>query len=58
MFIKDWFPFGEQCEQKCCCCCCEYEGVGGQEIGLVEEELGAGAEIAELARLVMLPDVK
>ena len=32
--------------------------MGGQEIGLVEEELGAGAEIAGLARLVMLPDVK
>jgi hypothetical protein len=35
--------------------------VGGQEIGLVEvvEELGAGAaEKAELARLVMLPEVK
>ena len=29
--------------------------MGGQKIGLVEEELGAGAEIA---RLVMLPDVK
>ena len=29
--------------------------MGGQEIGLVVEELGAGAE---LARLVMLPDVK
>ena len=32
--------------------------MGGQEIGLVEEELGTGAEKAELARLVMLPEVK
>ena len=37
-------------------CCCEREGVGGQEIGLVEQE-GAGAE-TELTRLVVLPDVK
>ena len=51
MFVNDWFLLGEQREQKFCCCCCECEGVGGQEIGLVEgvEELGAGAaENAEL----------
>ena len=31
--------------------------MGGQEIGLMVEELGAGAEM-DLEMLVMLPDVK